>query len=317
MIAAAGMLAVVALLAAPHALRLDAAPPMATAVTWLAALALRATIGAVAAVLAVLVVPSTAGFHAATCWCWEAHAPVGPATTGVSGHVIGAAALAVPGLLIATSLAWTAVGVRRATRAVQRLVRSGLAGGPDGSVIVRDGCVFIAAAGLRDPRVVVSAGALTELDDAELRAGLRHEQGHIRRRHRWLLLAGEVFRVLGRPFPGTDRAVRELTFHLERDADQYAVACAHDRLALAGAICKAAGAEPAPRATALADGGSARRVTQLLHPPRCRPPAVRVRILAAGLVAASLCLVAALPLAASAVPGGPRTATAHGHCTAR
>jgi len=61
--------------------------------------------------------------------------------------------------------------------------------------------VLVAAAGLRKPRVVVSAGALLNLDDEELAASLDHEHGHIVRRHRYVLVAAELCRALARLFP--------------------------------------------------------------------------------------------------------------------
>jgi hypothetical protein len=53
-----------------------------------------------------------------------------------------------------------------------------------------------------------------------------------------------VLRVAGvaRAIPGIRTGERELRFHIQRDADQYAVRTLHDPLSLASAICKAAGA---------------------------------------------------------------------------
>jgi hypothetical protein len=126
---------------------------------------------------------------------------------------------------------------------------------------------------------VVSAGALTSLDDGELYAGLDHERGHIDRRHRWVLVAAAVLRGLARPLPGTRAAAEELAFHLERDADRFALRRDNEPLDLATAICKAAGgANLGVTAMALNGGGAARRVRQLLESsdatsrpmPRCR-----------------------------------------------
>ena len=57
---------------------------------------------------------------------------------------------------------------------------------------VADGELLVAAAGLRRPRVLVSAGALLALDDDELEASLEHERGHIARRHRYVLVVSEL-----------------------------------------------------------------------------------------------------------------------------
>ncbi len=146
----------------------------------------------------------------------------------------------------AVALALSAVSViwalTRAARAVQRQLRRLAVGpGPSGSVIVGGSSVVVAAAGISRPRVVVSAGALTAFDDAELAVSVDHEHGHIARRHRFAVVFGELCRAVGRLVPGARRAIEELEFHLERDADEYAVARLHDPLDLASAICKAAG----------------------------------------------------------------------------
>ena len=81
-----------------------------------------------------------------------------------------------------------------------------------------------------------------------------------------MLLYAELCRVLGRPLPGTARAVRQLRFHIERDADRSAVRERADRLALASAICKAAtGATTRAGMAALGGDGTAARVRELLQ----------------------------------------------------
>jgi hypothetical protein len=211
-------------------------------------------------------------------------------------HVAGHAVAAAGGLALALSFVWALARVVQATLAVRRLVRRPLGRGPEGSVIVGGDDVVLAAAGLTRPTLVVSAGALTRLDDAELSAALAHERAHIRRRHRWVLLFAVLCRVLGRPLPGTAHAVRALRFQIERDADRSAVRDRADRLALASAICKAAttGASTRPGMAALGGDGTAARVRELLQDavPDAHP--VRLRALAAG--AAALVVGAALSL---------------------
>jgi beta-lactamase regulating signal transducer with metallopeptidase domain len=154
-------------------------------------------------------------------------------------------------------------------------------------------------AGLRRPRVVVSAGALLALDDEELRAGLEHERGHIALRHRYLLHAGELARAVARFVPGTAAAARELTFSLERHADAYAVARQHDPAVLASAICKTAQAQfAAPPAFALGGGVVVRRARLLLE-TGARCPAPRTPL---GLVALAPIMVALVAASAIALP---------------
>jgi Zn-dependent protease with chaperone function len=111
--------------------------------------------------------------------------------------------------------------------------------GPRNSLVVSGPEVLFAVAGLARPRIVVS-GALACLDDDELDAALDHEQAHIVRRHRFVMLLAVAFGALGRAIPATARAVRELGFQLERDADRWALLRRNDRLALASVICTAA-----------------------------------------------------------------------------
>jgi Zn-dependent protease with chaperone function len=76
----------------------------------------------------------------------------------------------------------------REVRAARRLVRQALDRGPRNSLILGGPEVMFAVAGMAHPRVLVSAGALTALDDNELAAGLDHEQAHIAHRHRFVML---------------------------------------------------------------------------------------------------------------------------------
>jgi beta-lactamase regulating signal transducer with metallopeptidase domain len=206
-------------------------------------------------------------------------------------------------LALAVSLVSVCVGLWRATRMVSAWVRrTSIGPGPQESVIVGEHDIVVAAAGLRRPRVIVSAGALTCFDDEELAASLAHERGHIARHHRFALLTAEVSRSLARLLPGTRRAVDELIFHLERDADRWALERKYDRIALASAICKAA--QP-PRGAGsvlltLSGGGVTRRVRQLLDSSGVPGRRVRLDLLAAGMVILVVSLSAALPSATRA-----------------
>ena len=249
---------VVAMIALPHLLPLRRADPTGAILLWSAALGLRALLGVFVVIWLALFLPATELFRALTHWCWHAVLPLLATHLGLDGHQVGDAAVVLPGLLIAASVVSVSFGVWRVTRAVRRLISgSQLGRGPDDSVIVGGSEVLVAAAGLGRPKVVISTGALTQFDDEELAAALEHERGHIAHRHRFVLLYAEVCRAIGRFLPGTGRAVRELAFHLERDADRWALR-SHDRFALASAILKAAqggrfGLQPA--VTSLAGSG--------------------------------------------------------------
>jgi hypothetical protein len=273
----------------PHVVRLDAAPPGFAAAIWLSALLLRALVS-VAAVVAIQVYLPAAGLLEPL-----ASACLAIGGSAVSAHALGDALLAIPALVLAGSLAWVSAGLWRAALRVRALPIVGP--GPGGSVVVADGALLVAVAGLRRPRVVVSAGALVALDDEELLASLDHERGHIALRHRYLLVAGELARAVGRFVPGTRMVARELLFSLERDADRFALARRHDPAVLASAICKAARGAAAP--TLALGGGVVTRRARLLLESGDAPGVPRAPV---GLVALAPLMVTLAAVSAVALP---------------
>lgn len=306
----------------PHALRLERAEPAAAAAIWLAALALRALAGIYIALFVVFLLPATELFGLLTHWCWHTVLPYLATHLGLDGHAFGDAAAIAPSFVLAASAVSVAFGLARAARAVRAFVRRAAVGaGPQDSVIVGGPEVLVAAAGLRRPRIVVSAGALTALDDDELTASLAHERGHIHRRHRYLLVFAELCRALGRFLPGTGHAMRELGFHLERDADHWALARRSDPAALASAICKAAISRTrgAAALTALGGGGATRRVSQLLESRATSSSTgqrIRLRVLAAAMAGLALGLGGLMPAAATAGVDAAAASAAVGDCPA-
>jgi len=200
---------------------------------------------------------------------------------------------------------------------VSGLVRRGALGrGPGDSVIIGGPDVLLAAAGISRPRIVVSAGALLVLDDAELAAGIAHERGHIARRHRFVCLYAELCRALGRFLPGTTAAARALTFHLERDADAWALARRNDRYALASAICKAAVSQRTSPALASLGGGEVRaRVDELVDAP-ILVAGWRARVLNVVAVLGAVLLIALVAAVPPTLAAGPAAASAPSvaHC---
>lgn len=249
-----------------------------------------------------LVAPHSRALDAFSHWCLDTALPLVGVRMELSGHRLGDAATLIPTVVIGISLLLVVLGTARAARAVGRLLSRHARGtGPRGSVIVGGPEVVLASAGLAHPRILVSAGALIELDDDELAAGLAHEQGHIARRHRFVLLLAEICRGVGRFLPGTGAATRALLFHLERDADRWALAQHHEPLALARAICKAGGAFAVGPAGAYLDGGCvSQRVDQLVRPEVAPATTTRARALATGMVLLTLALTAWAPGAAAA-----------------
>ena len=298
-------IAVTGLLVAPHLLAHDRLSATAGIALFSSVLLLRAVLAICLILVFVFFVPATGLFSLLTHWCLEAFVPFLATHLGFEGHRLGDAAILVPALVTTVSLLSLGFGVWRGARLVKRwLARSTLGEGPERSVIVGGSGVVVAAAGLRSPKVVVSTGALLRLDDDELRAGLQHEWGHVVRRHRYVSLFGQGCRALSRFMPGGAAALGALELHLERDADDYAVRQTGDPLALASAICKAAGSDIGSAATVTALGGSGvpQRLRQLVRSP-ARPRQLTVlaaRTLAVGMLAVTLALVAAGPTLAAA-----------------
>ena len=303
----------------PHVLRLQRVDTVIAVVLWLSSLALRALAGVLAVIYLLWFLPRTELFGALTHWCVHIALPAG-AELDVEGHGLADIVLYGPGVLLAASM--LAVGARTArdARAARHLVAQHyVADGPRNSLIVGGREVLFAVAGLSRPRIVVSAGALTSLDDDELAAGLDHEQGHIARRHRFVMLLAVGLRGLGRAIPGGGRGVRELAFHLERDADRWALRQSNDRLALASVICKATVDNPSRPATLvnLHGSGVRERVSQLLDkPPPARPrrTGAALSALATVLVACTLVLGAVVPAAAVTGAAGDAHRGHHQHC---
>ena len=310
-------------IALPHVLRLERGTPAAAATIWIVSLWLRALLVVFCVLYLAFTARSTEALHHLTHWCWHAVLPFLTDHEGLDGHRVGDAATIVPALVAIASVLWVMLGVARGVHAVKRMLASDSLGpGPSDSVVVGGREIILAAAGLRRPRILVSAGALLELDDEELAAGLDHERGHIARRHRFVLVFAELCRSVGRVVPGCGGAMRELRFHLERDADRWALRQSHHPYALASAICKSAEtASETTWARASLNGGSTlARLGELLETgatamsPRSRP----LNVLATALV--GVALVAAVLAPASAIAGAREEvehAQQQGHCHER
>ena len=140
--------------------------------------------------------------------------------------------------------------------------------------------------GLR-PRVVVSRGVLTALDEREVRAVLDHELAHVAQRHDLVVLP---FVALGATFPGLPVvrcAQEQVALLVEMLADDTAARRCDGRV-LARALWKV-GRGPAP-AGGLGAGASdvLARAERLLHPPAPLPAPARLLVLAGALATAAL-----------------------------
>lgn len=305
MIPIAAGLFLLALLLPPHLLPRAALRPESGIALFLAALTLRAAVVLSVAVMAVLALPSTSAFGELSGWCLHTVLPFFSAHLGLDGHAVGHAAVLAPAGLVIAMLSGAGLGTWRASREVRGWLRSSSIGsGPGGSLIVGGSEIVLATTGIRRPQVVVSAGALMSLDDGELCAGLEHEHGHVRRGHRFISLAAVPLHACSRALPGNRLVLEQLQFHLERDADEYALRRTNDPNSLAGAIVKAAsphgvasvmhslgGPDVADRIRALQLGASGPLVLKL-----------SAGVLTGLLTAASLAVVLSVPLIVASTP---------------
>lgn len=298
---------------APYLLPLRRVTPAAAAAVWLSALALRALAAIGLSIFVFIYLPKTSAYDAVTHWCWHEVLPLIATHLGFSGHPVAHAAIALPGLVLAGSLLWVLFGVARAWLSLRPKLRRAIGTGPLGSTIISDDQILVGVPTLGRGRIVVSDSALAAMDAQEMRASLNHELGHIHRCHRPLLHIASVLGALGRPLPGTKDAVLEFKLCLERDADEYAVSHANDPLALASAICKAAGPSPVLGTTGL--GGEGRVLFRLDHLQGHVPQAGKglerlTRLVAAASVALILAVLVTMPSWALATPGATAPAGA-------
>lgn len=306
-------IALPAAITVPHFLPLHRVSPFLAATVWLCSLCLRALVAVGAAIFVLLYLPQTGVYDAIAHWCWHEALPLVATHLGLSGHPLIHAAIVLPGLALAASLVWALFGFARAWVAIRHKLRRALGQGPHGSTIIKDSEIIVGVTGLGRSRILISDGALGVMDAEELEASMNHELGHIQRRHRPVLILASVLGALGRTLPGTRSAEAELRFSLERDADQYAVRCTSDPLALASAICKAATARPLAGTAAL--GGSGRVIARLDHLEGVSRPAGprlerAVRAVALALILMTLGLLVAVPSWALAAPSAQHVLSA-------
>ncbi len=166
--------------------------------------------------------------------------------------------------------------------------------------------------GLWRPRIVLSAGLITDLSLAELAAVLSHEWGHVSRhdplRIALLRLCSDALWFL----PIVRMLARDSARVMEDAADDVAVVLTHQPLDLAAALVKTAKAQARPRWSPVPAFGGERMVTErverLLEVVSSRPPQRHTRAWAASAVVAT-CFLGLLILpsqpAVEAVPTPP------------
>jgi Zn-dependent protease with chaperone function len=187
----------------------------------------------------------------------------------------------IAGILLATMVAgrvtWyygAAVAAARRRRATHEDVLAVIARpGPAADVRIIDGDrpAVYCLPGRR--RIVLTTGALTCLDEAELDAVLAHERAHLSGRHHIVLaLAVAVHRAFS-PSGFFAVAARQLAYLVEVAADDAAVRRA-PRLTVASALLAVATARVPAAALGASGSATAQRIQRLINPP---PPDSRAR----------------------------------------
>jgi Zn-dependent protease with chaperone function len=232
-----------------------------------------------------------------------------PGSRRLLAGILGLRLLALAaGLVLLLLLCWVTVAafavVLRARRR-QRLLLSLLAHGdpkvPGALVVDHPAATAYCVPGLRS-RIVISAGALDLLDQAELAAVLAHERAHLRERHDLVLLP---FTALLRAFSWSAvarEAHAAVALLVEMLADDRALRHRPAReLATALLRVGAAGGAHAPAGALAAavggvDGQVAARVSRLLRPaPRLPRPALALVVVAAAATVAIPAVFLTLP----------------------
>ncbi|MEV5747133.1 M56 family metallopeptidase [Actinoallomurus sp. NPDC052308] len=194
--------------------------PRIAALAWLGALA-----GALAALVGVVVLVSTGQHglvHRAAEWaanCWHHHdGSGGPAAYALNVALLVSAVLAT--CVTVNRYRRTVAQRRRHQEALQFVVR--LPGDID-DVCVLDHPVPVAyCVPSRKRPIVVSSGALDQLDDVQLEAVLAHERAHLRYRHHLFLTAVDALAAALFWLPTFRHARRCLPLLLEMTADDVA-----------------------------------------------------------------------------------------------
>jgi hypothetical protein len=148
----------------------------------------------------------------------------------------------------------------------------------------------------RNPRIVVSAGALRLLSDEQLDAVLEHERAHIAGRHHLALAATQAFARVFRRLPLARHAKEQTAVLLEMIADDRALR-RQPREVLATAMYEMAAGKAPAGAFAVGGPSALIRLRRVLAPQR--RPHIAVR----GSVAAAAAVVPVIPLLVGCLPG--------------
>ncbi|MGY1744989.1 M56 family metallopeptidase [Blastococcus sp. SYSU D00695] len=185
---------------------------------------------------------------------------------------------------------WRTARARRRHRELLEVVVRPADTVPDARLLDTPAPVAFCIPGAR-PLLVLSAGMVAELDDAQLAAVVAHERAHLREHHHLYLLPFVAWEAALPVLPAAARAHVAVRTLVEMRADDVALAAVpgpDPRRTLARAIVAAgasSGGDGVPSGALAASGGAVTaRVRRLLEPPAPLPAAVRAAVLTAAVL---------------------------------
>ena len=220
------------------------------------------------------------------------------------GSTAAVASLAAIGRLIWATVSAMATARRRRARHDETLALVGRPGPVPGMVVLDDDRPLVYCLPGRG-RVVVTSGALSRLDQAQLQAVLAHERAHLSARHHLVIM---LARVLPNALPGIRFlaiAADQTGSLVEMAADDSAAR--HHRLPLAHALLALATSPvPAPALGAARTAGG-QRIRRLLDKPRTASVAGRAAAFTMTLLTAPALALAVPVCALLAAPRCPHS----------
>lgn len=203
--------------------------------------------------------------------------------------------LLVAAIYVVSRVSMAAAGMRRATQIYQTLARLGERRDDLGVIVLDTTQPVCLAAGLFNPRVLLSRGLLETLSPEERAVILAHEAAHVCRHDALVMMLARVGAALH--VPGVARwLVRELEIAAEQVCDETASRAVGDRTLVAStilsverAVRQSIGYPLSPIAVAFGQCAVERRVESLLGEP---PPRERLCAIATAIIAANLVVLA-------------------------
>jgi Zn-dependent protease with chaperone function len=185
------------------------------------------------------------------------------------GATVAGLGLTLAGAMAARTVLTAMTHLRAAARqALKHAQTARLVGRPEpalGAVLVEHSDPVAYCVAGRHPTVILSTGALQELDPAQLTAVLAHERAHLAGRHHRLLALARIGSLVLPVLPLMRDADAQVARLVEMHADDAAVRASDPRALATALVVLAAGASPAP-ALAAGTTDAVQRIHRLLRP---------------------------------------------------